>query len=114
MTQGALVIPAPPQAVETWPLIGEPLYRFWDLASTNLQAALGRIGPELNAIGSWMLAFVGQIGIGLLHFVVAIFIAAALLTNAAGGERVAHEQHQEFAAFQCVRHERQLRNVDLQ
>ena len=91
MTQGSLVIPAPPQAVETWPLIGEPLYRFWDLASTNLQAALGRIGPELNAIGSWMLAFVGQIGIGLLHFVVAIFIAAALLANAAGGERVAHD-----------------------
>ena len=91
MTKGSLVIPAPPQAVETWPLIGQPLYDFWDLASTNLQAALGRIGPELNAVGSWMLTFVGRISIGLLHFVIAIFIAAALLANAAGGERVAHE-----------------------
>ena len=38
-----------------------------------------------------MLTFVGKIGIGLLNFIIAIFIAAALLTNATGGERVAQD-----------------------
>jgi predicted PurR-regulated permease PerM len=34
-----LAIPSPPVSVKDWPLIGEPIYQFWDLASTNLSAA---------------------------------------------------------------------------
>src|SRR4051812_14503590 len=33
-------VPSPPAAVKAWPLVGEPIHNFWQLASTNLQAAL--------------------------------------------------------------------------
>lgn len=89
LAAGTLQVPPPPAVIESWPLIGGPLFRFWQLASLNLEQALGRIGPELTAIGQWLLAFIGGVALGLLQFVVAIFIAAALLVNAAGGERVA-------------------------
>src|SRR5262245_36716034 len=36
--RGDLAVPAPPQAVKTWPLVGDALYQFWDLAFTNLKA----------------------------------------------------------------------------
>ena len=91
LSDGVLDLPPPPAGIETWPLIGEPLHRFWELASTNLQAALSRIGPELKVLGRWLLGFVGQVAVGLLQFVIAIFIAAGLLVNAAGGGRVADD-----------------------
>ncbi len=36
----SLTIPPPLKSVKDWPLIGNPIYQFWDLASTNFQAAL--------------------------------------------------------------------------
>ena len=33
----ALMPPPPPHAVKTWPIIGNSIYQFWDLASTNFQ-----------------------------------------------------------------------------
>ena len=36
----SLVLPPPPVAVKTWPIIGNSIYQFWELASTNVQAAL--------------------------------------------------------------------------
>ena len=91
LNRGTLTLPPPPEDVESWFLIGEPLHYFWDLASTNLQEALTRVAPELRSVGRWLLTAVGKIGIGLLHFIIAIFIAAALLANATGGERVAQD-----------------------
>jgi hypothetical protein len=44
-----LELPPPPVTVKNWPLVGEPLYQFWNLASTNLQAALGKIAPTETA-----------------------------------------------------------------
>src|ERR1041384_7808757 len=38
-----LVVPAPPDTVKSWPLVGETIYQFWQLASTNLQEAWGKI-----------------------------------------------------------------------
>ena len=84
-------MPPPPATIRSWPLIGDPLHRFWQLASTNLEQALARIAPQLTAAGHWLLGFVGAVSLGFLQFVVAIFIAAALLANAAGGERVADD-----------------------
>src|SRR5262245_50039084 len=47
-----LTIPPPASSVKEWPLIGEPIYQFWDLASTNLSAALAQILPQLKPLGS--------------------------------------------------------------
>ena len=48
----SLELPPPPVTLKNWPLVGEPLYQFWNLASTNLQAALAEIAPQLKPLGS--------------------------------------------------------------
>src|SRR3954447_21073219 len=35
----ALALPPPPEIIRGWPLVGESLYQFWELASTNLAEA---------------------------------------------------------------------------
>jgi predicted PurR-regulated permease PerM len=77
-----LAIPAPPAAVKEWPLIGGPIYQFWDLASTNLKEALARIVPQLKPVGATLLGIAADAGIGILKFFVAIIVAGFLFAPA--------------------------------
>jgi predicted PurR-regulated permease PerM len=89
LSAGTLKIPPPPPEVGAWPIIGQPLAAFWHLASTNLEAALGQIGPQLKAIGSWLLSGAAGVGFGILQFVVAIVIAGFLLAHTASSHATA-------------------------
>ncbi len=89
LSKGQLQIPPPPDSVATWPVIGKPLATFWNLASVNLGEALERIGPQIQAVGVWLLSAAGGVGFGILQFVFAIIISGVLLTYAKGGERAA-------------------------
>jgi predicted PurR-regulated permease PerM len=91
LTNGTLSIPAPSQSIGGWPIIGEPLERFWRLASENLGAALAEIRPQIATFGSWLLATVAKLGLGVLQFVLAIIIAGVFLANAHGGGQTARE-----------------------
>ena len=77
---GAISAPSPPATVKTWPFIGEPLFEFWEQASTNLKAALVRIAPYLKPLGSSLLGAVGSAGIGVLQFFASVIIAGFLLS----------------------------------
>jgi predicted PurR-regulated permease PerM len=77
-----LSLPAPPRAIRDWPLIGEPLYRFWDLASTNLREALAKIAPQLKPLGGSLLRVAADTGTSTIKFFVAIIIAGFLFTPA--------------------------------
>ncbi len=94
---GTLHVPPPPAQVADWPVIGQPMFQFWQLASTNLQQALSVVEEQLALVGRWLLGFVGAILVGFFQFVVAIFIAAGLVMNARGGERLAGELATSFA-----------------
>src|SRR5918995_6644491 len=85
-----LHVPAPPDAVATWPIVGEPAHRFWLLASTNLGAALAQIETQIRALSGWLLTTVANAGLGMLQFVIAVIIAGVLLPQAEGGARAAH------------------------
>ncbi len=89
LKEGTLSVPLPPENVRTWPVIGEPLYEFWSLASSNLGAALSKMTPELKKFGIPLLSAAAGAGVGILKFVVSIIIAGVLLANAAGGGRAA-------------------------
>jgi predicted PurR-regulated permease PerM len=79
---GNLFIPAPPDSVARWPLIGEPIARAWTLASTDVGEALRQASPLLKPFGTWLLNAAEGAGIALLQFVLAIFVAGAFLANA--------------------------------
>jgi predicted PurR-regulated permease PerM len=84
LKDGSLKIPPPPDSVADWPLIGEPTHKFWQLASTNLEAAATQLAPQLKSIGSWLLSAAAGAGAGVLQFVIAIIIAGAFMANADG------------------------------
>ena len=78
----ALPLPPPPQSVRAWPLVGEWLYRFWDLATTNLKAALAEIAPQLKPLGSSLLGIATDTGVNIIQFLVAIIVAGFLFAPA--------------------------------
>jgi len=79
-------VPPPPDTVAEWPLVGERVHALWLGASQNLESALIKLGPQLKDIGLWLVSTMGDMGMGLVMFVVSIVIAGALLPN---GERAA-------------------------
>ncbi|MGD9173993.1 MAG: AI-2E family transporter [Desulfobacterales bacterium] len=84
-----LKVPPPSESVRSWPVIGEPLYKSWSLASDNLGAALSKMTPQLKKFGMPLLTAAAGVGVGILKFVVSIIIAGVLLANDAGGGQAA-------------------------
>lgn len=62
--------------------MGEPIYQFWELASSNLRAALSRIVPQLKPLGSLMLSIAADAGTGALKFFIALIVAGFLFSPA--------------------------------
>jgi len=76
--EGTITIPPAPEKVASWPIVGKPLYETWSLASTNLDALIGRMQPQLKAAGLWLVALAKQ---GVLAAVIAAvgFVIAGVL-----------------------------------
>ncbi len=85
--EGSLSIPKPPENLNKIIIIGEPLTKFWLLASENFASALHELSPALKIIGSWLLSAATSAGIAILHFVFAIIIAGILLANSGDSNR---------------------------
>src|SRR5262245_54241981 len=89
-----LTIPPPASSVKEWPLIGEPIYQFWDLASTNLSAALAQILPQLKPLGSSLLRIGADTRLGIIMFRVSVIVAGFRFSPAPmiaeAGKRFAH------------------------
>ena len=100
LSEGSLTIPPPPETINSWPVIGDNLYGFWTLASQNIQAALQKIGPEIKAVGAWLLTTAAGAGFGILQFVFAIIIAGVLMPQASGANRTAHAISERLAGEQ--------------
>ncbi len=78
LNTGALSIPPPPESIKTWPLIGDGVFDFWDLASTNMRAAFAELSPQLKPLGSSLLSVAGSAGINTLQFLAAVAISGFL------------------------------------
>jgi predicted PurR-regulated permease PerM len=76
-----IAVPPPPDAVAALPIIGERLHALWLGASENLATALVKLAPYLKGFGLWLVSTVGNLGLGLAMFFVAIVIAGALLPH---------------------------------
>lgn len=77
-----LTVPHPPEAIKSWPLVGEPIYQFWELASNNLRAALSKIVPQLKPLGGMLLSIAADAGTGALKFFIALIVAGFLFSPA--------------------------------
>ena len=75
-------LPPAPLTLKNWPLIGDPLYQFWNLASTNSRAALAKIAPQLKPVGGTMVRIAAGVGIGAIKFLIAVVVAGFLFAPA--------------------------------
>lgn len=69
LRDGTVAVPVPPKGIGQWPVIGQLLEWFWQLASVNLEQALSEIGPQLRAFARWLLSVAAGVGLGILQFV---------------------------------------------
>jgi len=71
--------PPPPDSVVDWPVVGKSVHSVWLKASQNLDSALTKLAPYLKDAGLWIVSKVGDIGWGLILFIVTVVIGGALL-----------------------------------
>ena len=84
VSSGTFASPPPPAGVAAWPWIGADVAALWDEASTNLEAALARLAPQLEAAARQLVLIGANVGIALLQFLAAMIIAGAALPHADG------------------------------
>jgi len=77
---GTLAVPPPPVAVKAWPLVGPRLYDAWDLASSNLAAALRDVAPHLKPLAGSVLDMARSAGAGVLVFLASVVVAGFLFS----------------------------------
>lgn len=88
--EGTLVIPPPPPRVGTWPIIGIPLERAWNLASTNLSSATAVFAPKIKELFPSLLSASASIGLTVLKFALSILVSGAILANSRSGTQASH------------------------
>jgi predicted PurR-regulated permease PerM len=73
-----VTVPRPPESVREWPVIGERVHEAWSLASTNLEAAVTRLGPPLLQTAGAVVGKIAGVGFGMLGFAVSVVVAGFL------------------------------------
>ncbi len=107
---GKLIIPPAPDLTYI-PLVGPGIEDFWKTASSNLEEAIHMIEPQLRMLGEWALGFAKVAGIGILHFIFAIFIAAVFLAKSEEAGNMAHSIAHRLAGVHGFRFAQLSRDV---
>jgi len=89
MHAGKLLIPAPSETVNEWPVIGKKIYDIWLLGSQSIENLLTKLGPQLKAFAPKVLSLATGFSSTVLLFIISIIIAGALLPKAEASEKAA-------------------------
>ncbi|MBC8319440.1 MAG: AI-2E family transporter [Bacteroidetes bacterium] len=89
MEAGTLSIPPPDVAVESWPIIGKPIYHTWKLASHSISSVFVMFEPQLKEFAPKLLLAVTGMASTVFLFIISIIIAGALLINTKTAEKTA-------------------------
>ncbi|MBB2496540.1 AI-2E family transporter [Aquipseudomonas ullengensis] len=87
--EGNLHLPAPPDAVAQWPLIGKPLHAFWSQAAADISSVLQQVVPYAKDTALGLLGKLAGAGIGLLAFIGSLIIAGIIMAYGQTGHRSA-------------------------
>ncbi|MGF6692785.1 putative PurR-regulated permease PerM [Metapseudomonas resinovorans] len=86
---GELDIPSPNASVASWPLIGQPLFDFWQQASVDLTSLMKKLLPHLRGFGMSMFGKLAGVGAGFLLFIAALIVAGIFMAFGENGHRSA-------------------------
>ena len=85
MRNNTLEIPAPPDAVAGWPVVGEKLHAAWQLAATDLPALLQKLQPKIGDLARAALGYVAGMGGSMLAFLFSFVVAGIIMAYGEGG-----------------------------
>jgi predicted PurR-regulated permease PerM len=85
--QDTLQVPAPPESVAGWPVVGKKVYAFWERAHADLPALIKSMQPKIGELAKYALAMVASIGGGILKFVAAFIVAGIVMAFGESGGR---------------------------
>jgi len=89
MNEGTLALPAPPESIASWPIIGARLYDLWKAASNDLAAVALQFAPQIKSALPKLLSATAGLGLTVLQFAFAILVAGLLLANAPAASKAA-------------------------
>ena len=72
---GTFQIPAPPDSIANWPVVGPHLQALWSAAHKDLGSVLAKFEPKVYDITKQILGYATRAGTGLLKFLVALIVA---------------------------------------
>ena len=80
-----LAVPAPPEKVAAWPVVGKKVYALWSQAHIDLPALVKSMQPKLGELAAKALGIVAGLGGGLLMFVAAFIVAGIMMAFGSSG-----------------------------
>lgn len=89
LQQNQFAIPQPTEKVAAWPLIGQPLFNFWQLAANNFGEAAKTFAPQLKEASKWLFASGASTIMAILQLLVSVIICGLLLVNGVSGHQLA-------------------------
>lgn len=81
LESGQFDIPPANESVKVWPVVGEKLYTNWSDAAANFEGWLEAHSGQVRHVAEGALGALTGIGLSVIQFIAAVFIAAALLAH---------------------------------
>jgi predicted PurR-regulated permease PerM len=85
--QNTLEIPAPPESIQEWPIVGNRLHDVWSRAHTDLPGLVENMQPKIGELARKALSVVASIGLGILQFLASFIVAGILMAYGEAGAR---------------------------
>ncbi|WP_083960546.1 AI-2E family transporter [Methylomonas lenta] len=82
-------IPSPPDTVANWPLIGKPIFQFWQMASTNITGAVKAVAPELKTVTTLLISSGASAMLAILQLLVSVILCGIFLIHGDAGHKLA-------------------------
>jgi len=82
-----LEIPAPPEGIREWPIVGKKIYGIWSRAHDDLPGLVQTMQPKIGELARKALSIVANIGVGLLQFLASFIVAGILMAYGEAGTR---------------------------
>lgn len=86
---GNLHLPAPPDSVAQWPVIGKPLHALWAQAASDISSVLQQVAPHVKDTALGLLGKLAGAGLGLVAFIGSLIVAGIIMAYGESGHRSA-------------------------
>jgi predicted PurR-regulated permease PerM len=84
-------VPAPPDSVAAWPVVGAKVHSLWSLAHDDLPSFVGNLQPKVGELARKALGMVASLGGTMLVFLAAFVVAGIIMVFGAAGAESARD-----------------------